>query len=361
MDVYGLQPVREGLMLAQCKLCKRVLKLSAFANHYEACVKIQQAAIVVPTPVTAPHAFAPVAQLPKPVVQVVKPLANPAYVSSTRIGGPDAGKVRAPPTPPRLVKLKKPLKRAQEDDDDENENGVIDLGGYEEQEDEEHEQEAFNTGDMNVDAQQMVRPVVGRKTPQQSVRPPAMPPRQQQQQGPPVPPQLSLRRPMDFPEGRAGPRARKEISVLEICKGDNGDAGKVTIMVETGTPVLTRAYRTSSTGSAAPLASRRWTRRNKLTGLSLSFKIRSDDSDCDEDEDDDDDEEEEEEERQERYEHQGGDLSQGWAYTSQRRKLVSPRNDTEDMRVGSKRKAGPPVVHNVNAKRPAPYFDNEKF
>jgi hypothetical protein len=62
-----------------------------------------------------------------------------------------------------------------------------------------------------------------------------------------------------------------------------------------------------------PLASRRWTRRNQLTGLSLSFKIQSEEEDDEDDEDDD-------------YFNQpqpptmiharGGDLAQGWAYTT---------------------------------------------
>jgi hypothetical protein len=149
----------------------------------------------------------------------------------------------------------------------------------------------------------------------------------------PTPPRiLMVRRPDAEPaEAQQEERVaqRKEISVLEIRKDDGTDS-KVTIMVETDLPVATsRANRTGG----VPLASRRWTRRNKLTGLSLSFKIRGE-LDCFEDDEDDG-----------KVARQGGDPDDGWAYTSERKRQGSPHSDTEEKFAATKRKAiAPPVM-----------------
>lgn len=331
MSVYGLQPVRESLILAQCKLCKKPIRLSAFADHLELCRRMTPSpppAAVIQTPAIAQTAVAPPAAasavevMPRassgpalpPVVAMTT--SNPAPVSSTRIGVGASANNRAPPTPPRLLKTKKPQKQKVEDEDED------DDGNKDEDDDVDDEEEE------DMDGRVPSHPVVGRKT---------IAPRPA---GPPVPPTLSMRSASGSNDSQDRGRVRKEISVLEI-RADNNDSNKVTIMVQSAAPVLTRAHRAGSAGGAAPLASRRWTRRNKLTGLSLSFKIRSDA--CDSDEED----EEEEEEEDDYYE--GGDLSQGWAYTTQRRK-VAPRNDTEDA-MARKRKGPPPQVNNVSSKK----------
>jgi len=342
MDVYGLQPVRESLVLAQCKLCKKPIRLSAFANHLDLCRRLTPspppsasvgaaAPQVAAAPPAAPAAASLAASssmvevMPRsfsgPVSVTVAP-SNPAPVSSTRIGATTAvSKNRAPPTPPRLVKPKKAQKQSPKPsvNEDEDNNDEDDEFARNDNDDDDDEEEAF--GDVQ-------RQVTGRKT---------VPVRAA---GPPVPPMLAMRSGVSDAHDRG--RLRKEISVLEI-RADNSDSNKVTIMVQSAAPVLTRAHRAGSAGNAAPLASRRWTRRNKLTGLSLSFKIRSDA--CDSDEED----EEEEEDEDDFYE--GGDLSEGWAYTTQRRK--TPRNDTEDAILASngKRKGPPPQVNHVSAKR----------
>lgn len=352
MDVYGLQPVRDALVLAQCKLCKKTLRVSAFANHLEVCRKATPssaatAAVVAPAPVSnqqlpgeaeipeqqqmasvkvavqAMGAPSVPATTPAPTLAPIAPAApvNQPPLSSTRIGlGSSVGKNRAPPTPPKLMKLKpsqKRKKKQQQQQEDGEEEGDFDADDGNEHDEEAAVAEAEEGEQVRSD----YRVTIGRKGPAtQGAR--------------------------AFGEGdRREPR--KEISVLEIRADKSDSSNKVTIMVQAATPVLTRAHRASSAVSAAPLASRRWTRRNKLTGLSLSFKIRSDECASD-GEDDDDDEDDEEEEH-----YEGGDLSQGWAYTTQRRKSVPPRaSDTED--YGAKRKSGaPPVINNVSAKRMA--------
>ena len=118
-----------------------------------------------------------------------------------------------------------------------------------------------------------------------------------------------------------GPKVvrRKGISVLEIKKGDD-EEGKVTIMVEGGwehslpPTSLQRGGRTNSGG--IPLATRRWTRRNKLTGLSLSFKLRSTDDNEDEDSGEDEDS-------------MGGNVSEGWSYHREKKRSMSPPDERE--------------------------------
>ncbi len=150
----------------------------------------------------------------------------------------------------------------------------------------------------------------------------------------PTPPRIMLMmRPGIDSDAEEKTAQRKEISVLEIRKDDGTDS-KVTIMVETGLPAATsRANRSGG----VPLAWRRWTRRNKLTGLSLSFKIRGE-LECFEEEEDDD-----------KVARQGGDPDDGWAYTSERKRQGSPHSDTEE-RSATKRKAiTPPVMTETTA------------
>ncbi len=426
MDVYGLQPVREGLALAQCRLCRKTIRLAAFAGHLELCRRLappppppvapppspslppttaSPAAPPMSTPTAGPAAAVPEQLVPRisiklplpqtnaaatpaivnaaapPVVTIsaaasasssvpppqsvvaVAPspspspsaVTNPAPVSSTRIGLGASAKNRAPPTPPKLMKLKKPKKRRNNDDfEDEGDLNDDDVGDDFEMD---KELDEVEVGDPRMKAG--AHPTTGRKT---------MPGSGSgavgaaaaasaggtggvgagagaggaSAAGPPVPPMLSMRSSSSDAHGKSG-TMRKGISVLEI-RADNSDSNKVTIMVQSAAPVLTRAHRAGSAGGAAPLASRRWTRRNKLTGLSLSFKIRSDDCDSD-------DEEEEEDEDEDAY-YEGGDLSQGWAYTTLRRRSGPLRTDTEDAALASgKRRAPAPAINNVSSKR----------
>lgn len=198
----------------------------------------------------------PPAALPTPALPGPPPAPAPvkAPLSSTRRGTPDAQKPgRAPPTPPKLVKLKK---------------------------------SGSNAAGSRGGSQKTYKP------------------------------------PSDMDEEVSSPtRQRKEITVLEICKDDDRDGARVTIMVEGGPPSPPGSPMTESPGGA-PLASRRWTRRNKLTGLSLSFKIRSDDDDrirlrefyA---------EQEDEESSTAHLFRQGGEPSEGWAYTSERKRVAS--------------------------------------
>jgi hypothetical protein len=100
---------------------------------------------------------------------------------------------------------------------------------------------------------------------------------------------------------------RKEISVLEIKKGDD-EEGKVTIMVEGGWDAAYSAPTSQQrSGGGAPLATKKWTRRNRLTGLSLSLKIRSA-------------EESDEESSFWTGETSGGNLNEGWSYHREKRR-----------------------------------------
>ncbi len=229
--ILGQQPVRDVVVVVECKACKKPVLFAAFANHYEACQKMMAAAPAPP--------LRPAVVMEQPVVEAdaEAPLPPPP---------PPPVVIRLAPTPPQLVMVKQ--SRTIDDTGDVEGDDGGEVGGL----------DAYARGSFR----------------------------------------------------------RKHISVLEIKKDDDSDS-KVTIMVETGPPAVTsRAVRAGA--AAAPLASRRWTRRNKLTGLSLSFKIRSDE--CEEDDDGYD----------ERQAHQGGDPRQGWAYTSERKRQGSPRSTVEE-------------------------------
>ena len=186
---------------------------------------------------------------------------------------------------------------------------------------------------------------------------------------PPTPPKLVKQKRVSQKSPAVYQRQRKAISVLEIRKGDD-DEGSVTILVEGGRESANSSfgsdgYEATPANPATPLASRRWTRRNKLTGLSLSFKVRGDDNDSDYDDDDDDDDDDndnneagndandasrrnldgsngaidffDDDDYRDSMRQQGGDPSEGWAYISGRRRgPASPRGN--ELTTGGKRR-----------------------
>lgn len=278
--------------VVQCKRCTKVLLLSSFAGHDKRC-QVHSRAATTATSAAVPVVGA-VVQGSGPVVGITA--TSIGLASSTRMHG-GTGLLRAPPTPPKLIKLKKPV---------------------------DHPSTSASSTTMR----------------------------------------------------------RKEVSVLEISKGDS-DQGKVTIVVErdvegetagpskltltdasgsvsvisatssgsttTAAVAATSTTTTSSSakpkskgstgnsaakqssGGGAPLASRRWTRRNKLTGLSLSFTIADN-----------------------LAEEEGlglgeEDFNEGWTYVRERREHspppppVAPRPATEKRRLD--------VVEEVSTKK----------
>lgn len=259
MGRYGIEPVREPVHLVQCKRCTKLVLRACFAGHDAGCPG---------TPASRAPPAPPVATVAPRDTTVVR-VPN-APLSSTRTGAGD-GRVRAPPTPPKLIKIKKPIM-----------GGGGGAGGS-----------SSSSGPRAPDT--VVAPSMAVMTNSR----------------------------------------RKEVSVLEIT-GDNDASGKVTIVVESDAPARSNAVseaiaavsggygggylrsRSSgamedadvfaedatagfdddeprvrggallrspyshalgsegsnrSVGGGMPMASRRWTRRNRLTGLSLSFQI----------------------------------------------------------------------------------------
>lgn len=221
-----------------------------------------------------------------------------------------------------------------DDDDDENDEND-DENEEDEDDEEENERLVAAAAAAKRPAKRLSSTRMGTAEAQKPLRAPPTPPRIVKQKRAKPPREVEDQ---DGPSVSQTVRHGSNINVLQLGDG----MGSVTIMVE-GSRNDNGGRDSDNDGVRAggtPLASRRWTRRNKLTGLSLSFNVHSGSGGLF-----DDDEEDEEGEDydgwgtfrtneasflddagSDLFRFRGGEPSEGWAYTSERKMgPTSPR------------------------------------